>query len=257
MAETKENRAERSPPLVHTARLALPGAQGLHGREAALLVKLTRFFDADLILECQGRSARATNIMGLLSLEAGPCEELTATAEGPEAEKMIRALAELFACKFQPTEEASSWLFRAVSPLLANGRDSPPHPKPSQTTLNLASMPLPTLQRAIWEDQLPEDIARTVQESLLVFQAEPTLYDAPGLQGPAKQAELIVKLGYWLAVGHLTADEFRKSADRIPPEDNCGWDVDLCPRRPGSVLPHILKMERLGPAPEICPAQQA
>ena len=73
-------------------------------------------------------------------------------------------------------------------------------------------------------------------------EAQPALFDTPGLQGPLKHAELVVKLGYWLALDQMTAADFREWVERIPAEDNSGWDVDLCARRPGSALPHILKM---------------
>lgn len=104
--------------------------------------------------------------------------------------------------------------------------------------------PINTVQRAIWGRRFPDDIAHALQENLQTFQTDPALFDTPDLQGPAKQAELIVKLGYWLVLGHLTDDEFRKSVERIPPVENGGWDVDLCPREPHSVLPRILKLGR-------------
>ena len=108
--------------------------------------------------------------------------------------------------------------------------------------------PIATVQRAVWGQRFPEDIAREVQDALRVFHADPTLFDAPGLEGPAKRAELVVKLGYWLVLGHLAAEEFRAAAERLPDTGNAGWDVDLRPRQPRSVLPHVLKLERTAPA---------
>ena len=113
MGETEHKQVEDRPLLIRQARLKLPDARGLHGREAAMLVKLERSFDAELLLECGGERANAKSIMGLLSLEAGNCAELTATATGPEADPMIRAIEELFASGFRstaPTPAAS--LFR-------------------------------------------------------------------------------------------------------------------------------------------------
>ena len=78
-------------------RVAVPGFRGLHGREAAMLVKLARAFDAELMLECHGRTTNARSIMELLSLGSENCAEWTATAEGPEAEKLIRAVEAVFA----------------------------------------------------------------------------------------------------------------------------------------------------------------
>ena len=123
--------------------------------------------------------------------------------------------------------------------------------------MNILLEPIATVQRAIWGRRFPDDIAQALQESLQTFQAEPSSFDAPDLQGPAKQAELIVKLGYWLVLGHLTDDEFRKSVERIPPVENGGWDVDLCPREPHSVLPRILKLGRFDLSSEAARAQEA
>lgn len=103
-------------------------------------------------------------------------------------------------------------------------------------------LPFSTIRWALLNREFPDDIASLTQQSIHIFQVEPQLYDTPGLQGPVKRAELIVKLGYWLAVGRLSAAEFREWIEHIPPTDNCDWDVDLVPRRPGSVLPGILKM---------------
>ena len=78
-------------------RVKLPGSGGLHGREAAMIVKLARAFDAELMLECHGRTTNARSIMEILSLGAENCAEWIATAEGPEAEKLIRAVEAVFA----------------------------------------------------------------------------------------------------------------------------------------------------------------
>jgi phosphocarrier protein HPr len=102
-----------SAPLTCTTRLAIPGLRGLHGRAAAMLVKLEHSFDAELILECCGQTANAKSIMGILSLGSENCTELTATATGPEAPAMIRALEELFARGFAaPADGSSATLFR-------------------------------------------------------------------------------------------------------------------------------------------------
>ena len=107
-----------------------------------------------------------------------------------------------------------------------------------QLPLNMAA----TIRWAIMDGKFAWDIARRVEESLAACEAQPALFDTPGLQGPLKHAELVVKLGYWLALDQMTAADFREWVERIPAEDKSGWDVDLCARRPGSALPHILKM---------------
>ena len=123
--------------------------------------------------------------------------------------------------------------------------------------MNQPLIPLSPIRHAILNRRFPDDIACQVITNLRIFQVEPTLYDTPGLHGPAKRAELVVKLGYWLAVGQLTADEFRDWVVRIPSEDNQDWEVDLFSRRPGSVLPRVLKMGPLFARPEPVLAREA
>ena len=99
--------------LVCQTRLKFPEGRGLHGREAAMLIKLDRAFQADLLLECGGQQARANSIMSLLSLDAEGDAELTATAKGPDADQMIRAVEHFFASGFCPTTEVpAASLFR-------------------------------------------------------------------------------------------------------------------------------------------------
>lgn len=113
MGEMEDKPAENGPPLVRRARLQLPDARGLHGREAAMLVKLERAYDADLLLECGGQQTNAKSIMGLLALEAEHCTELKVTAMGPDADRAIRAIEELFTGGFRSTAQApDSSLFR-------------------------------------------------------------------------------------------------------------------------------------------------
>ena len=105
-----------------------------------------------------------------------------------------------------------------------------------QMPLNLAA----TIRWAIVDGKIAWDVARRIEESLALCEAHAESFDTPGLQGPLKHAELVVKLGYWLALGQMTPADFREWVERIPPDDNQGWDVDLCARRPGSALPPVL-----------------
>ena len=109
---------------------------------------------------------------------------------------------------------------------------------------------------AITMGKISGDVARQIQDALAVFRLDGDLYDSENLHGPIKQAELIVKLGYWLAMGQLSEKEFRIWADCIPPDDNAGWDVDLlhCPN--GSQTRRVLKMGPLASRPEACLVQE-
>jgi phosphocarrier protein NPr len=80
--------------------LTLINRRGLHARAATKLVKCCQPFDARVSVEYRGRTAQADNIMSLLML-AAPCGSvLTLEAEGPEAEKALDALTELFEARF-------------------------------------------------------------------------------------------------------------------------------------------------------------
>jgi hypothetical protein len=110
---------------------------------------------------------------------------------------------------------------------------------------------------AISTGQVPDDIARQLQKCLEVFQVDAALFDSDNLQGPAKHAELVVKLGYWLVTGQLQEQEFRTWADCVPPKDNAGWDVDLLHSPPGSQVRPVLKMGPICSSPEACLVQDA
>ena len=113
-------------------------------------------------------------------------------------------------------------------------------------------IPTSLVRWALVERLYPDDIADKVRQSLRVFHLAPDLYDSPGLKGPAKHAELLIKLAYWLAKGRLTAEQFREWAARIPAEDNGGWDIDLCAASHGSLLTNVLKMGVFIPLQEAC-----
>lgn len=113
--------------------------------------------------------------------------------------------------------------------------------------------PIATIRRVILAGKLSEDVAPAVKAALRLFHAAPALYDTPGLAGPAKQAELVLKLAYWLVLGRLTAGQFREWVTCIPPEDNAGWDVDLRPDPAKPQLPPALWLGQFYP-PDPAPA---
>ena len=109
---------------------------------------------------------------------------------------------------------------------------------------------------AITMGKVHGDIANQIQAALAVFRVDGELYDSENLHGPVKHAELVVKLGYWLAMGQLTDKEFRIWVDCIPPDDNAGWDVDLLHGPNGSQTHRVLKMGPLASRPEACLVQE-
>ena len=75
-------------------------SRGLHARASAKFVKLASGFDAEVRVTRDGVSVNALSIMGLLMLGAGNGCGIEITAEGPEAETAVAALADLVARKF-------------------------------------------------------------------------------------------------------------------------------------------------------------
>ena len=74
--------------------------RGLHARAAARFAKLAEAFDAEFNVEATGLKVSALSIMGLMLLAAGPGVNVVISAEGPEAEKGLSALAELVENRF-------------------------------------------------------------------------------------------------------------------------------------------------------------
>ena len=74
--------------------------RGLHARASAKFVKLSGGFDAEVSVSRDGQTVDARSIMGLMMLAAGPGCCIEITAEGPEAEAAVDALAELVAARF-------------------------------------------------------------------------------------------------------------------------------------------------------------
>lgn len=73
---------------------------GLHARAAAKLVTLASSFQAEITLEKDGRSVNGKSIMGVLMLAAAQGSQVTARADGRDAEEALKELEELFANRF-------------------------------------------------------------------------------------------------------------------------------------------------------------
>lgn len=83
-----------------SAVLAICNAKGLHARASAKFVKTASGFDAAVRVAKDGTEVDAASIMGLLMLGAGKGSVIEVTAEGPEAEAALTALADLVERRF-------------------------------------------------------------------------------------------------------------------------------------------------------------
>ena len=92
-----------APPLLER-ELEIVNRLGLHARASAKLVQTLGPYDATVLLSFRGRQINAKSIMGLMTLAAPRGSVLRASAEGPDADAALAALAELFARRFDEAE---------------------------------------------------------------------------------------------------------------------------------------------------------
>lgn len=75
-------------------------AKGLHARASAAFVKTVESFDAQVEVERRSEIVDGACIMDLLMLAAGPGCHILIRADGPEAERAVRALTDLVTSGF-------------------------------------------------------------------------------------------------------------------------------------------------------------
>jgi phosphocarrier protein len=83
-----------------TREVVVKNPLGIHARPAALLVRAASGFRSDITLEKNGQSVSAKSIMGVMSLAGYPGSKMLVRARGPDAEKAVEAVAELFEKRF-------------------------------------------------------------------------------------------------------------------------------------------------------------
>jgi len=98
MATTKSDSAQPTQPL--TKELAVQNKMGIHARPAAMIVRITNKFKADVFVEKDGEQVNGKSIMGLMMLAAGAGTKVKFLASGDDAPAMLAELEALFARKF-------------------------------------------------------------------------------------------------------------------------------------------------------------
>ena len=73
---------------------------GMHARPAAMIVRVTNKFKADVFVEKDEEQVNGKSIMGLMMLAAGKGSNVKFLATGADAEQMLAELEELFTRKF-------------------------------------------------------------------------------------------------------------------------------------------------------------
>lgn len=89
--------ADGPAPVPSRATVRAPSPQGLHARPAARIVDVARRFVAETVLLVGPHTARAKDLLDVLSLAAAGGTEVVLEGHGPDAGDAVAALEALFA----------------------------------------------------------------------------------------------------------------------------------------------------------------
>ena len=84
-----------------TREVVIRNRAGIHARPASLIVKTAGTFESHVFLEKDGMKINAKSIMGIITLGAAYKTKLLLSAEGPDEEQMVEAIAYLFESRFE------------------------------------------------------------------------------------------------------------------------------------------------------------
>ncbi len=84
----------------HVKELVVQNKMGIHARPAAMIVRITNKFKADVFVEKDEEQVNGKSIMGLMMLAAGKGSKVKFLANGDGAPQMLGELEQLFARKF-------------------------------------------------------------------------------------------------------------------------------------------------------------
>jgi phosphocarrier protein len=84
----------------HERELVILNRYGLHARPAAMFVKTSNRFKAEVWVEKDGEEVNGKSIMGLMMLAAGHGSKLKVSAAGSDAEKFLDEIEQLVASRF-------------------------------------------------------------------------------------------------------------------------------------------------------------
>lgn len=88
------------PALQITKEIVIQNRNGLHARPAAMFVKISSRFRAEVWVEKDGERVNGKSIMGLMMLAAGKGSKLQIIAEGVDAEKVVAEIENLVQTRF-------------------------------------------------------------------------------------------------------------------------------------------------------------
>ena len=94
----KSDTTPASPQLIK--ELLVQNKMGIHARPAAMIVRITNKFKADVFVEKDEEQVNGKSIMGLMMLAAGKGSKVKFLASGTDAQQMLDELDQLFIRKF-------------------------------------------------------------------------------------------------------------------------------------------------------------
>ena len=83
-----------------TGEVVIANRTGLHARPAAMFVKISSRYRAEVWVEKDGERVNGKSIMGLMMLAAGKGSKLTILADGLDAEKAVAEIKNLIETRF-------------------------------------------------------------------------------------------------------------------------------------------------------------
>ncbi len=95
---SQANPSPTSAPL--TRELVVQNEVGIHARPAAMIVRITNKFRAEVLVEKDEEQVNGKSIMGLMMLAAGKGAKVRFIATGADAAGLLAELESLFARKF-------------------------------------------------------------------------------------------------------------------------------------------------------------
>ncbi len=95
------NKAETTPAGQQFVKeLVVQNKMGIHARPAAMVVRITNKYKAEVFVEKEEEQVNGKSIMGLMMLAAGRGSTVKFIAIGDDAAQMLAELEALFARKF-------------------------------------------------------------------------------------------------------------------------------------------------------------
>ena len=90
--------------MAETRELLIKNRLGLHARAAAMLVRLTNSFQAEVFIEKDGQRVNGKSIMGVMMLAAAKGTTIRVEVSGPDALGLLGELEQLVDNRFGESE---------------------------------------------------------------------------------------------------------------------------------------------------------